>query len=1609
MVQLYRRKGADALVNAQTASDQLQSDVAVLPGGGYVIVWTDASTFGGDPNGTAVVGQRFDEQGNKAGGEFLVNGTLAGNQSSPTVAALASGRFVVTWTDSSATGGDTSSFAVRAQLFEANGTPVGGEFLVNTVTSGNQSTSSVAALASGGFAISWSDGSALGNDTSGFGIKAQLFDSSGAKVGGEISVNSTTAGSQNNSSIAGLASGGFAIAWISAGNATMLQLFDPTGARVGSEVQANGVNGLNFSRANIVALADGLVVTWMRQNSDFVSGTDVVGQRFDLTGAKVGTEFVVHSGLAGNQGVPDAVALPGGGFMITWQGTEEGGTAGNVFGQIFDSAGARVGIEFVVSSVVSGDQLSPKAAAMPSGDIVVTWTDASRTGADFSGYAIRSQILTPSTGPSTGIEISARVLETAIENLAAATLSANGAVNSGYTYELLDDAGGAFRLEGNRLVVADNNRLDFETHPTMSIVVRATDVNGLVFTGGVTVEISDVIREKRFGAEPEFQVNVDQSQWEGDPTVVALSTGGFALFWRQQASGSEEGGNFVRVFNSAGAPTSGDILLGTGAWGDFPVAPLAGGGFLTARDPAASNGIVVQAWNSGGQPVGPETILGAIPMQQASRPDLVQLTSGGYVVSWAKSNGGIDGQLFDASGAPVGGVLTLANAYAQPPFKLAAAPGGGFVAVWEVTPAEFAGAPYQIKAQFFDSAGAPTGPAVFTPLGNPNITGLDVIALAGGGYAVGWREPSGTAAPPGMANYLIKVQLIDAGGSAVGGPQLVSGFTAYLQATGEFALEAHPSGGFILTWPAQDPQDLSRQSLYGALFDSLGQRVGSPFESIGDGSAASIAVLADGTFVAAYVGNDSYGSGVFARLYRPTDSPDNNGNDVLIGDSAANLLEGGAGDDQIYGLGGNDDLLGGSDQDRLEGGEGNDRLRGDSGDDVLVGGAGDDDYDGGEGVDTLDFSGETEVTVNLTTNSGVFSNSPLATRPLNPGEAFDGFGHYEAVSGIENLILTSGDDFAVGGDEANRFEGGAGDDALSGGGGNDVLLGGAGFDGLVGGAGDDSIEGGGDDDELVGGEGDDRLDGGSGIDTAGYSAAAAAVTVSLMLPGAAQNTGGAGVDTLIGIENLTGSAFGDTLTGNDLANVLNGGGGADTMLGRDGDDTYFVNEAGDAVEELAGQGVDTIRTSLTVYSLVGLPNVENLRTTGPATARDFRGNSGNNVITGGAGSDILRLYDGGDDTVFGGAGADNIFFIGSLTSADVVNGGSNTDTLVLQGPYGSLTLTANITEIENISILAGSNTAFGEPGTNRYDYVLTTNNANFAAGVQARINGAALLEGEDFTFDGSAETDASFVVYGGKGKDTLTGGLGNDIFFYAEERFASGDTVNGGPGYDGMFLRGNYTIDFNAPGYTGLFTNIENLTLTSATDERYARGGGTEFDYNLTLSNAIVKPGETLTVSGALLMASETMVLDASQESDGFLRLFGGKADDTLKGGGQADLLLGNLGADMLTGNGGADTFRFDSTADSNSGSMDQILDFTPGTDKIDLGRVDANALTAGDQAFSWIGSNAFSGTAGQLRAAQSGGSWFLEGDTNGDGVADLVIAVTLQGSTPLAAGDFLL
>jgi len=470
--------------------------------------------------------------------------------------------------------------------------------------------------------------------------------------------------------------------------------------------------------------------------------------------------------------------------------------------------------------------------------------------------------------------------------------------------------------------------------------------------------------------------------------------------------------------------------------------------------------------------------------------------------------------------------------------------------------------------------------------------------------------------------------------------------------------------------------------------------------------------------------------------------------------------------------------------------------------------------------------------------------------------------------------------------------------------------------------------------------------------------------------------------------------------------------GAELIVYADGSYSYNPNgQFDDLADSSTGAVNSSILADTFTYALAG-GGVATVTVTvnGVASPGDrLRGDEGDNIITGTESVDIFVLDQGGADEAYGRSGSD-IFYFGAALGDDLVEGGSGDDTIVLQGDYGSgLILDGRVTGIEAISVLAGSNTAFGGSGEALHNYSIVTHDSNFAAGLRARINGGALLAGETFNFDGSAETDASFLIYGGAGRDTLTGGQGNDIFFFDSGRFAGRDSVDGGAGYDGLFLRGDYVIDFGVFGLEGLIGGIENLTLTSATDQRYAKGGGSAFDYDVTLSDSMIGQGQTLTVSGALLTADETMVVDGSRETDGQLRLFGGAAGDILTGGANADLIQGGLGADGLSGGDGADVFRYQATGESVDGASDQINDFTPGTDKVELDRIDADTLTAGDQAFSWIGSDAFSGTAGELRAYQEGRSWFVEGDVNGDGVADLVIALTLQGETPLGASDFLL
>ncbi|HEY0012047.1 MAG TPA: hypothetical protein VGB79_04255 [Allosphingosinicella sp.] len=499
-----------------------------------------------------------------------------------------------------------------------------------------------------------------------------------------------------------------------------------------------------------------------------------------------------------------------------------------------------------------------------------------------------------------------------------------------------------------------------------------------------------------------------------------------------------------------------------------------------------------------------------------------------------------------------------------------------------------------------------------------------------------------------------------------------------------------------------------------------------------------------------------------------------------------------------------------------------------------------------------------------------------------------------------------------------------------------------------------------------------------------------------------------------GNDVLSGLAGADTLNGNGGDDTLDGGEGGDTMAGGTGNDIYIVDSADDVVTENDGEGDDEVRTTFAQYALPA--GVERLVYTGTAEGVAFRGNAGDNTLPGTEGRDTFLLQDGGDDSVSGLGGRDIFYFGGAFTPADTVDGGGNADIVILQGDYSAGVTLAGITNLGNlgsISLFSSTLDSYGGADGTPNSYDLTSVDENVAAGQILKINASGLAAGEDVVFDGGAETDGAFQYLGGKGRDQVFGGAKADVFYFGPDgRFAAGDEIDGGAGYDVVYLRGNYTVDLTQAGYTpSTFQNIESIGLLAAADTTYGGGGGTEFDYSITWDDAFLAAGKTITINGSRLGAEESLAFNGSDETDGTFRLFGGTGNDVLTGGAGNDLIFGGLRGDTLTGGAGNDIFRYHRVEESNSTERDGIQDFNPG-DLIDLSRIDADIETEGDQAFTFVGGAAFSGQNGELRfenISLGGPVWMVQGDTNGDGVSDFEVILVINPADPITASDFLL
>jgi len=514
---------------------------------------------------------------------------------------------------------------------------------------------------------------------------------------------------------------------------------------------------------------------------------------------------------------------------------------------------------------------------------------------------------------------------------------------------------------------------------------------------------------------------------------------------------------------------------------------------------------------------------------------------------------------------------------------------------------------------------------------------------------------------------------------------------------------------------------------------------------------------------------------------------------------------------------------------------------------------------------------------------------------------------------------------------------------------------------------------------LRGADGNDVLDGAGGADTMIGGLGNDTYFVDNIGDVVTENPN-AGTDTVLtnlasftlpaNVENLVGtSATGQALTGNDLDNVITGGAGADTMTGGLGNDTYVVDNAGDAVIELPGQGIDTVQVSFN-YRLG--TNLENLTLTGAADLQGYgndlvntlTGNSGNNLLDGGVGADLM----------IGGAGNDT-YFVDNTGDGVLESPGAGTDTVFASVNFG-LPANTEILVLQGNADLQGygndlANTLFGNTGNNLLDGgpgadrmvggggndtyfvddpgdVVVENAGQGTDTVFAsisRVMGAnleilVLQGGADLQGYGNGLANTIFgntgnnLLDGGAGADKMVGGAGDDTYFVDNP----GDTVieNAGQGNDSVFASTHFTLSANVEnlilqgsadlqGYgNGLVNTIygnsgNNLLDGGGAADILVGGVGNDVYFVDNSADAVVEnPGEGSdavfsTANYSLSANVEALVLQGGADLQGY----GNSLANTIYGNAGNDLLDGGADGDVMIGGVGNDTYFVDNTADS--------------------------------------------------------------------------------------------
>ena len=381
-------------VNSYTTDSQLWPFVTDLKNSDFIIGWTSVDQ---DGSSDGVYCQLFDSSGLKKGTEFRSNTYTEGLQVLQDVCSLDDGGFVICWVSTGHEYGDID-YGVYAQIFNSDGSKRGSEIQLHTYENSYQTGVQAIGLPDSGFIACWQS---LDQDSSGYGVFGQFFNSDGSKRSDEFQVNTYTNLDQDIIRIERLTNSRFIICWSSNGQdgdgfGIFAQIYDIDGNKVGKEFQINTyfVNDQRIS--DICSFLDGgFVICWDSFNQDG-DHFGIYCQLFDSSGEKIGDEFQVNTYIISSQTHPNIVSMKNGGFIVCWMSYEQNDESWGIYGQLFNNDGTKRGSEFHVNNFNIGSQGYPDLCLVDENKFLITWESQYQDGDEkgiFAKFYLKEAIL----------------------------------------------------------------------------------------------------------------------------------------------------------------------------------------------------------------------------------------------------------------------------------------------------------------------------------------------------------------------------------------------------------------------------------------------------------------------------------------------------------------------------------------------------------------------------------------------------------------------------------------------------------------------------------------------------------------------------------------------------------------------------------------------------------------------------------------------------------------------------------------------------------------------------------------------------------------------------------------------------------------------------------------------------------------------------------------------------------------------------------------------------------------------------------------------------------------------------------------------------------------